>query len=765
MLNYVDFRITFSFIYTLIALGLGICAFMAYRSPKSIGKAVALLDIALIPPLFGNLIIIGAHTRTLALTGYYSYFIGMNIMALALVNFTSAYCSVTGKHKTPIKTIIFLLGADIIHLLLNLVFGHIFDVSPIEAQGATYYSLVPKIGMHFHRIVLFSIMGATIAIFLVMTVRMPKIYKEKYLVILVTMIFITLWQAFYIFSQSPINRSMIGLGSFGLLAYYLSMNYRPLKLLDRMLSNIASDMPEALFVFDPNFNCIWSNETGLKLTQLGAKDLEKVSERLEEIFGKIQHSDYAWEDNKVIGSGKNESYYSLTLRSFNDSSQKLAGSFLTIRDNTEEQNKIRAELYRSNHDSLTGLYTKYCFYEQIYKKLCENEKTQYYAIFVDIKDFKLINDIFNMAFGDRALIQLADGIRSFMSPRCIYGRLGGDTFGIFMPKEEFKADEVDKRLSNFIVRDGKVEYHILVHIGVYELSDEDSDVPMMFDRAHLAISTISDEYNTHIAYYDKKLREKVLWDQKISASLAEAIDTMQIRPYLQPIADANGKVIGAEALARWIHPERGFMAPISFIPVFEKNGMIVELDKHMWRCACSILQKWKNDFPDLFISVNISPKDFYFTDVVSEISSLVKEYDISPANLRIEITETIMMIDAEEKMKLLAKFQEEGFIVEMDDFGSGYSSLNLLKDMPVDVLKIDMKFLSSTDNKNRSETILRNILRLTNELGIGSLTEGVETKVQYEKLSEMGCKMFQGYYFAKPMPVDEFEAFAAKGAE
>ncbi|SFD22378.1 EAL domain-containing protein [Ruminococcus albus] len=761
----INFRIAFSFIFTLVATGLGICAFQAYRSTKSTGKAVSFLDASLIPPLLGNLIIIGAHTETLAKVGYYLYFLGMDLMVLALVNFTSAYCSVTGKHKTPLKQIIVLLCIDTVQMLMNPFLGHAFDVEPVYVQGSAYYSLIPYIGQSFHRIVIYTIMGATMMIFLVMTIRMPRIYKEKYLVILITMIVTTLWQTFYIFSRTPINRSMIGLGIFGLLAYYFSLFYRPLKLLDRMLSNIASDMPEALFVFDPNFNCIWINETGLKLTQLGTKDLEKVSEKLEDIFGTIQHSKDVWEANKVIATGESKRYYTITLRSFNDSAQKLAGSFLTIRDTTEEQNKIRAELYRSNHDSLTGLYTKNCFYEQIHKTLRENENTRYYAIFIDIKDFKIINDIFSMAFGDRALIQLADVIRSFMSPRCVYGRLGGDTFGTFMPKEEFKADEVDKALSNFIVRDGQVEYHILVHMGVYELSDEDSDVPMMFDRAHLAISTISDDYNTHIAYYDKKLREQVLWDQQISASLTEAIETMQLRPYLQPIADVKGNVIGAEALARWIHPEKSFMPPSSFIPVFEKNGMIVELDKHMWRCACSILQKWKDRFPGMFISVNISPKDFYFTDVVSDIMSLVKEYGISPADLRIEITETIMMTDAEEKMKLLAKFREEGFIVEMDDFGSGYSSLNLLKDMPVDVLKIDMKFLSSTDNKNRSETIVRNILRLTNELGIDSLTEGVETEVQYEKLSQMGCKMFQGYYFAKPMPVEEFEAFASKGAE
>ena len=161
----------------------------------------------------------------------------------------------------------------------------------------------------------------------------------------------------------------------------------------------------------------------------------------------------------------------------------------------------------------------------------------------------------------------------------------------------------------------------------------------------------------------------------------------------------------------------------------------------------------------MFISVNISPKDFYFFDVEAELKSLIKEFDIAPQKLRIEITETVMMTELDERMKTLEKLRKAGFIVEMDDFGSGYSSLNLLKDMPVDVLKLDMRFLSKSADERRANTIIRNIIRLADELDIASLTEGVETSNQYEQLADIGCKLFQGYYFAKPMPVEEFIRF------
>ena len=223
----------------------------------------------------------------------------------------------------------------------------------------------------------------------------------------------------------------------------------------------------------------------------------------------------------------------------------------------------------------------------------------------------------------------------------------------------------------------------------------------------------------------------------------------------------HGKIIGSEALVRWIHPEEGFLPPIKFIPVFERNGMIAEVDKYIWRCACEILASWTGDRSNLFISINISPKDFYFMDVYSEITALVKEYGIEPSRLRVEITESVMMTDIENRIAILNNFRESGFIVEMDDFGSGYSSLNQLKDMPLDGLKIDMKFLSSATNNERSETILRHVVKMSKELGLFSLTEGVETKEQYKMLNEMGCNLFQGYYFAKPIPLDEFEKLIA----
>ena len=199
--------------------------------------------------------------------------------------------------------------------------------------------------------------------------------------------------------------------------------------------------------------------------------------------------------------------------------------------------------------------------------------------------------------------------------------------------------------------------------------------------------------------------------------------------------------------------------PNEFIPIFEKNGLIIDIDRYIWEMACRILRKWKEEGrDDVYISVNISPRDFYFLNVYQIFVELVEKYDIDPQNLKLEITETAVVMDLKRQLELITRLRQTGFIVEMDDFGSGYSSLNMLKEIHVDVLKIDMAFLKKAKDEERSKKILQMIIGLSKQLGMPVITEGVETAQQVEFLAEMGCDIFQGYYFGKPMSVQEFEA-------
>ncbi|WP_405335088.1 EAL domain-containing protein [Fibrobacter sp.] len=755
-------REVFAIIYIVLIVLLGLFGVISKKSSKAIGKAVSYLLFTFIVPIAGNLILVLSENELLSTIGSYTYFIGMDLMAFSLFDFTLSYCNIPWRHNKKIYFIYTLLTIDVLQYFFNPFFGHAFGMEAITVDGSLYYRLVPYLGQTFHRIAVYIAFITSLGIFIYKTIRVPRIYAEKYYIILFTMVLAGIWQSYYIFSRTPIDRSMMGLAVCGMLIFYFSLFYRPFRLLDRMLANIASKMSEAIFFFDASKRCIWANSNGCKLLEVRADNLEHVNQRLFAMFDDLGVGQDNWSSKQSVGSGKGTQYFTLDKHIVTDAKNKKIGYFLSIQDNTEEILKHQQEIYEATHDKLTGLFTKEHLFNQIKNKVSSETETSYSIAYLDIKDFKMTNDIFGNEVGDSVLKRVANWIRENATKEWIFGRLSGDAFGICYPTGSVRLDVVEQRLSKFVISNGSIDQHILMHVGIYNVTDPSIDISIMFDRAHLALTTIKNEFNVHIAIYDDNMRDQVLWNQKISTELEAAIENRQVVPYLQPIVDNKGTIIGAEALVRWIHPEEGFLPPFKFIPVFEKNGMIAQVDKYIWRSACEIISSWKGDKANLFISVNISPKDFYFMDVYAEIKALVEEFKIEPSRLRIEITETVMMTEAESRMAILSKFRESGFIVEMDDFGSGYSSLNQLKDMPLDVLKIDMKFLSKAEDNHRAETILRNVLRLSSDLGLFSLTEGVETEDQYKRLNEMGCNLFQGYYFAKPMAVADFEKLCDK---
>lgn len=759
-------RQVFSIIYVLLIAALIICRYISLKSPRKIRNSVAILLGALIPPVAGNLLIIVSFNQTLARVGYYIYFLGMNFVMISLLRFTLEYCLLDWPSNKLRNFVYGLLFLDTIQYPFNIFFHQAFETTPINVEGFVYHSLVPHAGQAFHRIVDYGIFFAVLVIFIFKCAKTPTIYRERYSTILVTMIVVGAWETFYIFSNNPIDRSMIGFAVFGLIICYFSIFYRPVRLLDRMLANVASDIPDGIFFFDIAGRCIWANDPGIKLAGIDNNNFETATDRLIEMFDipELRSSDVLLRTQRNYKSNDVVRHYVLEKHLVTDEKGRMSGSFLTVRDNTEEQNDLARQRYLANHDDLTGLYTREYLYKRVKEIIQIHHDVEYYVIFIDANNFKVVNDIYGNDYGDFALKYMADWVRNSFPSSAVYGRIAGDMFGVLIPVADFDPSWFEENLADFSIKDGKVDHPLVIHLGVYKVSEPGLDVSVMFDRARMALTTIKQEFSKHVAFYDENMRDKVLWDQMISSQLQKALEEGQVRPYLQPVVDSHGNVVGAEALVRWIHPVDGLLSPGSFIPVFERNGMIAEVDKYMWRAACKILADWKaQGREDLFISVNISPKDFYFMDVAAEVEAVVSEYGIDPSRLRVEITESAMMDDIENRVKILNDLKEHGFMVEMDDFGSGYSSLNMLKDMPVEIIKLDMVFLKESHNDNKAQKILKHIVKLSEDLGVTSLTEGVETYDQYEMLVDMGCKLFQGYYFAKPMPVEEFNTFCSTG--
>ena len=339
----------------------------------------------------------------------------------------------------------------------------------------------------------------------------------------------------------------------------------------------------------------------------------------------------------------------------------------------------------------------------------------------------------------------------------LYCRQAGDKFCVLIEKDKYDEEMFINIAKEVSMTDG-IHYPINMQIGVYKIEDRSISSSTMIDRAGMAIAANKEDYQNKVFYYDDRIREAKYWEQRLSGELDSAIENNQLKVFLQAQCNGEGKVIGAEALVRWLHPTEGMLAPYRFIPMFEQNGLISKVDLFVWDRAAGLLRKWKDEGKgEYYISVNISPADFYFLDIYKEFVSIVEKYKIEPFRLKLEITETVIMKEIESRLMIVEKLRDYGFTVEMDDFGSGYSSLNMLKEISVDVLKLDMGFLYKTKDEEKSRKIIGMIVQLSKALDMPVICEGVETHSQFEFLRNIKCDYFQGYLFAKPVSIEDFE--------
>ena len=504
-------RIEYATIFSLLCLVLTACTISAMRSRKVIGGAVAFLVCAILPPVIGNLAIVCTKDQTEATIGYYVYFLGMDLVMYSLLNFTFAYCNIKKPNKIIKYGVYFLLIADVIQYALNPFFGHAFDTEAIFVEESIYYRLVPKLGQTYHRIIDYGIYFFILVTFLVKMLRSVRIYAERYYVIFFSLFVGGVWETFYIFSRTPIDRSMIGFVVFGLLTYYFALYYRPMRLLDRMLANMASEIPEALYFFDVSGQCFWANKPGIKLAGIEDEDYSQAKKLLTELFGDLDLDKEEWSTNKIIGTGTEEKYYVLEKRSIPYSENKNAGTFLSVRDNTLEQQRLKKEIHAATHDGLTDLYNKEHLYKCIEDTIKNDDANSYVLVYANINNFKMINDVFGSKFGDCVLIDIANRIKNYAPPHCIYGRIVGDIFAMCMPADEFDDAEIESMLGRFRIENNGVGHTVLLHLGVYFIPDKNIEVSVMVDRARMALDPIKNDYRILMAYYDNAMREQVLW--------------------------------------------------------------------------------------------------------------------------------------------------------------------------------------------------------------------------------------------------------------
>ncbi len=415
----------------------------------------------------------------------------------------------------------------------------------------------------------------------------------------------------------------------------------------------------------------------------------------------------------------------------------------------------------------TGIFNKQTFIEKTKDMLSQNKGKTFIFIQFDIDRFKVFNDLFGFSEGDKILMGLGEYFIQKNRQNTQYGHIYADHFIICTEKDNFSPETFVKEITTFT---NKLfpKFDFIVRVGLYEVyNDGKIDISLACDRAQLALHSIKADFSARYAFFSDDMITDLKEEQELITDMVIGIRNNEFKIYIQPQYDyTTDSMSGAEALVRWQHPTKGLISPSVFIPVFERNGFITQLDQYIWDKTCAYIRKWKdmglNPVP---ISVNVSRRDIYNQNLVAVFSRLLKKYNLTPDSLRLEITESAYMDNPSQLINVVKDLKNLGFCLEMDDFGSGYSSLNTLKDVPVDILKLDMQFIIDSTEKNinkpkhqkRSSNILTSVVRMANLLQLPVIAEGIESKSQADYLKSIGCFHMQGFYFSKPMPAEDFE--------
>ena len=428
-----------------------------------------------------------------------------------------------------------------------------------------------------------------------------------------------------------------------------------------------------------------------------------------------------------------------------------------------ELSEDREIILSTERDPLTGLYNREYFYRYAEQYDQHHRDAEMDAIVVDVNHFHMINERFGTAYGDEILRRIGERIREEVAETDgIVCRRGADTFMAYCRHGKDYRDILEKAAVG-LAEDESINSRVRLRMGVYANVDKTLEIERRFDRAKMAADTVRNSFTRTIGVYDNTMHERELYAEQLIDDFQSAIAEKQFQVYFQPKFDVRLKtpaLSSAEALVRWKHPRLGMISPGVFIPLFEDNGLIQELDGYVWRETVAQIREWKERLGFCVpISVNVSRIDMYDPDLLDRFSALMKENALDPKELLLEITESAYTQDSEQIIETVNRLRDMGFKIEMDDFGTGYSSLNMISTLPIDALKLDMQFVRSAFKEQRDTRMLEVIIDIADHLSVPVIAEGVETQEQLVALQDLGCDIVQGYFFSKPVPAAEFEPF------
>ncbi len=636
-------------------------------------------------------------------------------------------------------------------------FSHLlYDVERVTIMGTEIWTIKPAGLIWLYYLVSALLSLQIMAQLIVRVVVLPKIYKYRY--ILLAIVYGGIWSirgVLHILS-APIDVSVLVFTFFAGFTSLIVIYGAPKKLTERMVRMANNSMNDGLLCYDNTGKPIFSNAAAKKLFAAERNPLKAMrAYRINRVDHAKENSSYeeVWEETFVLDG--QEHIYDVRYIHIREHDQ-IVGSYLQFTDKTEELLMFEQQRYQATHDGLTGIYNRERFFREAEKRKNEFPNIPWMILVSNIRDFRLVNELFGEEVGDAILVREAENFRKYAHRSSLYGRIMDDRFALLMDKRYFSPDIFMECIDDVRKITDEKNFRMHVQVGIYEVTDPTENIVLIYDKAILALPNIASEYQKVFAYYDSNRMEERLKEHQIIEDFDHALEHGEFQIFLQAQFDKEGKVLGADSLPCVASEERGILAGKDLYAALEHSGVVHKMNEFLWNRAAELLHEWKITHPDWYISIHISAKDLYFTNVLEFLQNLLDQHEIRPQNLHVEIDEATLMMDPKNNVTLLNELQKMGLFIIISEFGNGYSSLNMLKDMHPDAIRLDHMVDPEDGDETRGYTVIKAILSMAQKLGIQTIISDIQNEAEHHFIKENGGDIYQGTYYAFPATVDEF---------
>ena len=676
-------------------------------------------------------------------------FVCMDWVLYSIIRFVYMYIN-RPIHRKAERVVMTILAVDNIVMLLNPFTNICMDYKLYE-WGSTYILMYqPKFLYHVHLIICYCLVVFVMYLLGRCFVQSPKYYKIKYGAIISILLTVVILNAIFLaFPWTIVDFSTLFYGFAAASMFHATFDFVPNRLVRNLRQFVDDNLYDATLIYDMAGNLLSANRLSREI--FSEDDIKSLTD-FEKYFGEYKDDDFV---ERQFG----EKIFEVHCQKSRDNKQRVMATVFILHDITRIRHALDRVKHTATHDSLTKIYNRLGFIEEGRRYMSTHKDTVLAIAAVD--NFRGINSLYGNEFGDKVLCTIAEELIEYhKSVEMVYSRSAEGKFAVLLPASEIGnfIRYVNQITVSF---DEDVEIKLTLHFGYIHIEDTSKPLEFYYERALMAQSQTRNQFDHSIVVYDDKLERALNFEHQLIMDMHTSLLNNEFYFVLQPQVDLKAKkVLGAEALVRWQHGKFGRISPAQFIPLFEKNGFITRVDQYIWENVCKTLRELEDK--DLFhgyFSVNVSQVDIMNLDVASLLTSYIKKYNLTPDKLHVEITESACVDNRKLLIDTIVGLQKEGFIVEIDDFGSGYSSLNALTNLPFDTVKLDMKFMENFNKSAKSGIIMNSITNMIHDLQAEIIVEGVETEEQEEQAISLQCHVSQGYLYSRPLEIDDFLKF------